>query len=222
VFCSWSGGKDCALALHEAILAGARPRSLITMMAEGGDRSRSHGLHRSLLEAQAEAVGLPIRFASAGWSDYEQGFTSLVMEATAGDVTTGIFGDIDIEDHRGWVERVCGQVGVEARLPLWQWDRRRVVERILGTGFEAMIVAVREGVLPESLLGRVIDADVLAEIEAAGADLAGEQGEYHSVVVDGPLFERPLAVTTGGRSLRDGVWFTDLRVPPRKDSPVRR
>ena len=211
VFCSWSGGKDSALALHEAARAGAEPRLLVSMMVEGGERSRSHGLSREVLAAQAEAVGLPIEFGAASWSGYEAELIR-VLEASiaAGGPIVGVFGDIDMQDHRDWVERVCGLVGAEARLPIWQRDRRAVMDELLDTGFRAVIVAVRDGVLPKELLGVMIDAEVVAAIEAAGADAAGENGEYHSLVVDGPLFERPLAVEAGERSLRDGVWVTDV------------
>lgn len=213
VFCSWSGGKDSALALHEAARAGAEPRLLVSMMVESGERSRSHGLSREVLAAQAAAVGLPIEFGAASWSGYEAELIR-VLEASigAGGPRVGVFGDIDMQDHRDWVERVCGLVGAEARLPIWQRDRRRVMDELLAAGFEAVVVAVRDGVLPADLLGVTIDAEVVAAIEAAGADAAGENGEYHSLVVDGPLFEHRLAVEAGERSLRDGVWFTDVRL----------
>ncbi len=213
VFCSWSGGKDSALALHEAALAGAEPALLISMMVEGGQRSRSHGLSREVLAAQAEAVGLPINFGAASWSDYEAELLRVLEESVAaGGPRVGVFGDIDIEDHREWVERVCGLAGAEARLPIWQRDRRELMESVLAAGFLPLIVAVRNGVLPPELLGRTIDAEVVDAIEAAGADAAGENGEYHSLVVDGPLFNHPLRVEPGERSLRDGVWFLDLRL----------
>jgi diphthine-ammonia ligase len=209
-FCSWSGGKDSALALHEAIGAGARPQLLVTMLTEDGLRSRSHGLHRSVLEAQAEAIGLPIEFSAATWDDYERGFLGLVAVATERGAKTGIFGDIDIEDHRRWVERVCAKHDATARLPLWQRDRGSLVRQLLREGFKTVIVAVRDQVLPESLLGRVLDEEVLEVIAAAGADLAGEWGEYHSLVIDGPLFDHPLDLALGEHSLRDGVWFVDV------------
>jgi len=213
VFCSWSGGKDSALALHQAAQAGAVPTLLISMMIESGERSRSHGLSREVLAAQAEAVGLPIEFGAASWSGYEAELLRM-LEATMGrgGPELGVFGDIDMEDHRVWVERVCGLAGARARLPLWQRDRRQLMEEVLDIGFEAVIVAVRDGVLPAELLGVTIDADVVAEIERLGADAAGENGEYHSLVVDGPLFERCLEIELGERSLRDGVWFRDAWV----------
>jgi uncharacterized protein (TIGR00290 family) len=212
VFSSWSGGKDSALALHEAAAAGAEPRLLISMMVESGERSRSHGLSRELLEAQAAAMGLPILFGAATWSGYEPEFRRAVTAAAAERATrVGVFGDIDMDDHRAWVERVTAAVGARAVLPLWRRARRSVMADLLAAGFEAVIVAVREDALPPDLLGRTIDAALVEEIEAAGADAAGENGEYHSVVVEGPLFERRLRIEPGERSLRDGVWFLDLR-----------
>lgn len=174
-FCSWSGGKDSALALHEAIAAGAEPRFLISMLTEGGERSRSHGLARELLEAQAAAVGVPIRFGAATWPGYREAFVRVLGEGVAATgARLGVFGDIDIDDHQGWVEDVCAEVRARAALPLWHRDRREVVDELLGVGFEAVIVAVRDGVLPASLLGRTLDPELVAEIEAAGADACGE------------------------------------------------
>jgi diphthine-ammonia ligase len=211
VFCSWSGGKDSAMALHEAARAGAEPELLISMMVESGERSRSHGLSREVLSAQAEAVGLPIRFGAASWDGYEAEFRRLVAEeAGSAGTAVGVFGDIDVREHREWVERLCAEAGVGACLPLWQRDRRAFMAELLEAGFEAVIVAVRDGVLPTGLLGRTIDADLVAAIEREGADAAGENGEYHSLVVAGPLFEHRLEVELGERLLKDGVWFLDV------------
>jgi uncharacterized protein (TIGR00290 family) len=221
VYCSWSGGKDSALALHEAIQAGAEPRFLVSMMTEGGERSRSHGLRRELLAAQAAAIGLPIRFGAATWSGYRQEFVRVVAEGiAAAGARVGIFGDIDMDDHRKWEEEVCAEVGAEAALPLWQRDRRAITDQLLASGFKAVIVAVRDGILPPSLLGRALDATVLAEIEAAGADACGENGEFHTFVVDGPIFRNAVEVEFGERSLRDDVWFVDLL--PTRHGPMPR
>ncbi len=213
VFCSWSGGKDAALALHEAVAAGAEPRFLAAMMVESGGRSRSHGLSRELLEAQAAALGLPIRFGAAAWDGYEE---ELVRVLAAGVAETGapvgIFGDIDIDRHREWVEATAARAGAAACLPLWQRERRALMDDLLAAGVRAAIVAVRDGVLPAELLGRTVDAALVEEVVALGADAAGENGEFHTVVLDGPLFRRPLAVEWGERSLRDGVWFIDAAV----------
>ncbi|MEX2106724.1 MAG: diphthine--ammonia ligase [Solirubrobacterales bacterium] len=213
VFCSWSGGKDSALALHEAVSAGAVPRLLVAMMIESGARSRSHGLSREVLQAQAAALGLPLRFGAASWEGYEDELGRVIAAGAAEHGTpVGVFGDIDIESHREWVEGLSARAGTEACLPLWQRDRRRLMADLLDAGFKAVIVAVRDGVLSRELLGRTIDAALVDEIERAGADAAGENGEYHSLVTDGPMFRHPLAVELGERSLRDGVWFADAWV----------
>ena len=211
VYCSWSGGKDSALALHEAIAAGAEPRFLVSMLTEGGERSRSHGLARDLLAAQAAAVGIPIRFGAASWAGYRDEFVRVVGEGVAATgARAGVFGDIDMDEHREWEQEVCAEVGTEAVLPLWHRDRRDVTDELLAAGFEAVIVAVRDGVLSPSLLGRTLDAGAIDEIEAAGADACGENGEFHTFVVDGPIFREAVEIEPGERSLRDGVWFVDL------------
>jgi diphthine-ammonia ligase len=210
VYCSWSGGKDSALALHQAIRLGAEPGLLVTMMTEGGERSRSHGLHRDLLTAQADALGLPIAFAATSWDDYEATLRGELAAAAERGLKTGIFGDIDIQRHREWVERVAGEAGTEARLPLWQRDRAALMGEVLELGFRAVLVAVRDGFLPPSMLGETIDRETLGQFERAGVDLAGENGEFHTCVVDGPIFRRPVEVEAGETSLRDGVWFIDL------------
>jgi uncharacterized protein (TIGR00290 family) len=115
-----------------------------------------------------------------------------------------------MDDHREWEEGVCAEVGMEAVLPLWHRDRRAVTDQLLAAGFEAVIVAVRDGVLPPSLLGRTLDPGAIAEIEAAGADACGENGEFHTFLVNGPIFQRAVELEVGRQALRDGVWFVDL------------
>jgi uncharacterized protein (TIGR00290 family) len=152
-----------------------------------------------------------VRFGAASWEDYEGELRrTIAAGAIEHRVGAGVFGDIDIERHREWVERVAGEAGADAVLPLWHRDRRQLMDDLLAAGFEAVIVAVRAGVLSPDLLGQTIDANLVEEIVAAGADAAGENGEYHSVVVDGPIFRHDLELKIGERSLRDGVWFVDL------------
>ncbi len=198
------------MALHHALRQGAEPGLLVTMLTEGGERSRSHGLHRVLLEAQAAALGVPISFAAATWAGYEEALRQELIGAAHRGLRTGIFGDIDIERHRDWVESIASSAGTRAHLPLWQRSRDSLMRELLDLGFRAVIVAVRDRVLPPSLLGETIDASMLHRFEAAGVDLAGENGEFHTFLTDGPIFSHPVAFAVGERSLRDGVWFVDL------------
>lgn len=154
---------------------------------------------------------MPIRFGAATWSGYREEFLRVVGEGIAATgARLGVFGDIDMDDHREWEEAVCAEVGATAALPLWHRERRGVVEELLAAGFEAVIVAVRDDALPASMLGRTLDAELVGEIEAAGADACGENGEFHTFVVNGPGYSRRVEVKPGETSLRDGVWFVDL------------
>jgi diphthine-ammonia ligase len=212
--CSWSGGKDSALALQRAHAQRGPGGLLLTMFTEGGERSRSHGLPRVVLDGQANALGLDLVVGSASWDDYTPVFVELLgrLKSERG-VDAAVFGDIDLEPHRAWCQRACAQVGIACLHPLWGEQREPLVRACLDSGVEALVVAVQDGVLPPALLGRRLDASLLEELASAGVDLAGEQGEYHTVVVDGPLFRRRLDLVPGQRVLRDGYWFLDVALP---------
>jgi uncharacterized protein (TIGR00290 family) len=214
--CSWSGGKDSALALWRAHRAIGPADALLTMFTEDGERSRSHGLRRRVLSAQAIAMALPSIIGSASWETYTPVFVDLLrtMKRERG-IEGVIFGDIDLEPHRDWCQRVCAVVGLECLHPLWSEPRADLVRECLDSGIEAVIVAVKADALPESTLGRMLDLSVLREFEINGIDPAGEQGEYHTLVVNGPMFQHGIAVRQGERVQRDGYWFLDLDV----DSP---
>lgn len=210
VFCSWSGGKDSCLALHRAIRAGARPRALLTMLVAGGGRTRSHGLPVETVRSQAAALGIPLVCRAGSWPAYERRFGEALEELRRAGTRDGVFGDIDVDAHRRWVEGVCGRHGVRPHLPLWREARPSLLEEFVAAGFEATVVAVRAGVLDRDLLGRSVDGELVRELEAAGVDLCGEAGEYHTVVTAGPIFRRPLRLRTGRAVMRDGYWFLDV------------
>jgi len=212
IACSWSGGKDSCLALWRAVRAGARLDCLLTMFTEDGERSRSHGLSRAVLEAQATAIGVPLLCRSASWDDYEMAMIDLLCEAASRGVTAVVFGDIDIPRHREWEETVCQHAGLNAVLPLWQQDRMAILDEWWGAGFEARIVVARDGVVERRYLGRVLDRWSAAELVQAGVDACGENGEFHTVVTAGPLFREPIPIVLGEQVLRSGCWFQDLSV----------
>ncbi len=209
-FCSWSGGKDSCLALYRAIKAGYRPQMLLTMMNETGDRSRSHGLSTDVLMRQSSSLGIPLTMRSTSWDGYEQVFVDALAVLTEDGIAHGIFGDIDLEEHREWVTRVCGSAGVSPVLPLWKAGRAELVDEFLKNGFEATIVAVKEGVLDPETLGRRLTADLVQEFSRNGIDPSGEAGEYHTVVTGGPLFSTPLDLVKRGTVQKDGYLFLDV------------
>jgi len=203
-FVSWSGGKDACLALQRAAAAGGRPAALLCMLHEEGRVSRGHGLPVALLQAQADALGVPLVTRATTWDDYEATFVPVLHELRDQGVEAGVFGDIDLQAHRDWVEGVCGIAGLGCHLPLWQEPRRRLLGEFLAGGSGATIVAVDSSKLDAEFLGLELDDSVIARLEAAGADACGEEGEYHTMVTRAPLFSRLVPLIWDGSEERDG------------------
>lgn len=215
---SWSGGKDSALALDRAVREGGELATLFTMFTEGGARSRSHGLPRELLAAQAAALGVPLVSREATWAGYEEAFVDGLRALEPRDV---VFGDIDIESHRDWCVRVAARAGSRAHHPLWQCDRRALLDEVFERDWKAVIVVTRDSALPREFLGRTLDPECVADLERAGADACGENGEYHSVVVDGPLYRAPIALVRRDVHVFDGCAFLDVGVASAATTPSR-
>lgn len=186
---SWSGGKDSMLALHRALQDGFRFDALLAMYDEGGERSRSHAIPRPLMQAQADALGIELVMRSASWADYEAVFTEQLRAFAAQGVGHAVFGDIDLQPHRDWEEKVCAAAGLSAVLPLWRSPRRALVDELLALGYRARVVCVDARFLDASFCGRTFDADFLADLPP-GVDACGENGEFHTFVFDGPRFAR--------------------------------
>jgi uncharacterized protein (TIGR00290 family) len=210
--CSWSGGKDSCLALYHAAAGGATPKALLTLFTEDETRTRSHGLHRSVVEAQAEALGLELRTASTSWGDYRDKLVGLLKEARQDGMETVVFGDIDIEAHRDWELAVARDAGMAGFLPLWGSTRRDVLDDWWRLDFEARIIVVRDGVMSRDYLGRSLDAEVAQALEQLGIDACGENGEFHTLATAGPLFRHPLKILAGEHVKRADCWVEDLRV----------
>ncbi|MFW6149984.1 MAG: diphthine--ammonia ligase [Chloroflexota bacterium] len=206
-FASWSGGKESALALYRAIGQGYRPARLLNFTSEDGQTSRSHGLSASALRVQANAIDVPLLQVSTSWQEYEANFKRAVKGLRKEGVEAGIFGDIDLQEHREWIERVCGEEGIHPVLPLWGSDQHALVRDFLRLGFRARVVAT--GLAPE-LLGSYLDEAFLDRLAAYGCTPCGEAGEYHTFVVAGPIFKAPLVLTDGSHYTRDGVHFLEL------------
>ncbi|MBN1314698.1 MAG: diphthine--ammonia ligase [Anaerolineales bacterium] len=210
--CSWSGGKDSCLSLYRAIQSGGKPVSLLTMLHESGNYSRSHALSLNLLNAQADSMNLPLITRSTTWDDYENTFIDALKNIHKNGITAAVFGDIDIEDHRLWEEKVCAAAGLEAFLPIWQNSRLALLEEFLESGFKATVIAANEEKLGNCFLGRIIDHKLISEFQQIGIDPCGENGEYHTVVTDGPVFSWPLILTPGKSYLQSGYWFLEMEV----------
>ncbi len=211
-FVSWSGGKDSALACCNAMKSGdIEVVYLLNMLSENGTHSRSHHLSVTALRSQAEAMNIPIAQRQAAWQDYEKEFKKALAFFKEENIQTGIFGDIDVEEHRDWVERVSEESGLNAILPLWQRSRESLMDDFIIAGFKAVIVAVNLECMGKEWLGRQIDREFIKDMKRLPqVDLCGENGEYHTFVYDGPIFTKPVVFTVGKKTLRDNHCFLDI------------
>ncbi|MEK9197079.1 Dph6-related ATP pyrophosphatase [Ureibacillus sp. FSL E2-3493] len=191
---SFSGGKDSTLALFKAMKAGEAV-GLIVMMEEEGKRSRSHGMPPEIIRAQASSIGLPIYAAAVSWTDYEKVFIGLLEKAKKQGAELLVTGDIDIPEHGCWHEKVTNDVGLKLGMPLWEMDHRAVVEEFIDLGFVSVVVTVNLSLgMREDDLGRTFTHEYVKELEARGIDPCGEGGEFHTTVIDGPIFKHPIPV----------------------------
>ena len=179
-FCSWSGGKDSCLALDRALKNKFAVTHLLTMFDETGERSRSHGVSLELMRAQAAALGLQLITPSASWQSYETVFVEHLKHLKAQNFDAAIFGDIDLQAHRDWEEKVCAAAEIEAVLPLWNENRLDLVNEFLAEDFKSVVICVNEKFLDKSFCGRVFDENFIGDLPAE-VDACGENGEFHHI-----------------------------------------
>jgi diphthine-ammonia ligase len=185
---SWSGGKDSCYAMMQAVKQGLTPKVLLNMMNENGKISRSHGLPLSILNQQAQKMQLPIETVPATWGDYEEKFIVILKSLKSKfDLEAAVFGDIDLQAHRDWEEKVCQAASLKAVLPLWQQDRIALVNEMIENGIETMIVSCNT-IMGESYLGKILTKELALELLEKGIDPCGENGEFHTMVINCPLF----------------------------------
>ena len=197
VFVSWSGGKDSYLSLLLAKERGLDTSCLLSFVGSDGN-SRSHGLKTAVLKSQASALGLPLETKEVTWESYEQGFEEAVKSLKGHyAVTGGVFGDVNLKEHRQWVEKMSKRCGISYNLPLWMMPERRVSELLIERGGKALIVAIRNDLVDESWLGRIMDDRYIDYCLQQQISPCGEGGEVHTLVVGGPLFKNNLSYSPG-------------------------
>jgi len=214
VFISWSGGKDSCLAGYLAGINGAGVRYLANTVTEDGQRSRSHGLPAGVLQVQSQAMGIPLVQQRTSWDNYEVEFKKMLRAFRQEGIDGGVFGDIDFDEHREWVERVCQEVDITPHLPLWGQNQHQILRDFIGLGFKAVVVATKADLLGEEWLGRRIDLDFIKHLdelrETKDITPCGEAGEYHTLVTDGPLFKKRLEILETRKVLKDEHWFLEV------------
>jgi len=214
-FVSWSGGKETSLSCYRIMKKeDVKVACLLNMVSEDGRHSRSHGIRAELLKTQAEAMGIPLLQRKTTWKTYEEEFKKAVLDLKRQGIQAGIFGDIDLQEHRDWVERVCKEIEVEPILPLWKGKREDLLKEFIRAGFKAIVVATNADFLGREWLGRQINEEFIEDLKASKieVDLCGEKGEYHTFVYDGPIFKKSIDFGIGKKMLKDKHWFLNLKL----------
>jgi uncharacterized protein (TIGR00290 family) len=211
---SWSSGKDSAFALHEVRQAGEFDVvGALTTVTETFARVSIHGVRQEILRAQCEAAGLPQHIVPIPFPCPNEIYEARIGEAVAGAVREGIthmiFGDLYLADIRAYREQKLAGTGITPVFPLWQRPTAALAQAMIASGLEAYIATVDLKKLSAEFAGRKFDAELLADLPD-GIDPCGENGEFHTCVVAGPMFSKRLAVTTGERVERDGYAYCDL------------
>jgi len=208
---SWSGGKDSCMALYEGLQRGYKVSHLVNFISNDEKRVRFHGTNADLIKQQGAAMGIQVVQYETSWDGYERDFKAGVRALLPTGVKGMIFGDIYLDVHKEWVERVCGEIGIEAQEPLWGKPTDELLDRFIRLGFEAVIVGVNSKYMDEKWVGRMVDSSFRDYLKKNNIDPCGENGEYHTVVINGPIFSRRLSLTTGGVVSKNEYRLLDIR-----------
>lgn len=212
---SWSGGKDSCLACYKAMKQGYDVKLLLNFISRGSKRGCFHGLEGRLLKFQAEQVGIPLVQweVSPDMQKYEEEFKEAVNKLRA-DAQAMIFGDIYLLEHESWIERVCRDLNIKAVEPLWEVPTDEILEEFIGLGFKTMIVSCKADVMGSEFLGQIIDKKMIKELKKKGVCPCGENGEFHTLVVDGPIFKKPINILEAEPVIKESFWkhwFLDIK-----------
>jgi uncharacterized protein (TIGR00290 family) len=213
-FVSWSSGKDSAFALWEARRAGLFDIvGVLTTVNEVFSRVAMHGVRDSLLDRQVAALGLPCLRVNIPSPCPNEVYEARMAEATArmkaDGVTHMIFGDLFLEDIRAYREERLAEAGMTGVYPLWGRDTARLASDMIDSGLVAHLTCIDPRRLDRSFAGRRFDQGLLDDLPD-GVDPCGENGEFHTVVSAGPMFDAPINVTAGEVVERDGFVFADV------------
>ncbi len=214
VVTSWSGGKESCLACHKAMSQGFEISYLLNFINEDVGRSMSHGLDSKLICAQAETIKIPVIQKRVTWDTYEREFKNAIRELKQVGVKGAVFGDVDLQEHKDWVDRVCKELDVEAIEPLWGANPEQILTDFINEGFEATVVRAKADLFGKEWLGLKIDGNFARELHKlknkSNFHILGEAGEYHTFVTNGPLFKRRIRILEGDKVLKNGYWSLDI------------
>ena len=195
IVAAWSGGKDSCFACYKAIQEGHEVSNLLIMMSDPSI-SNFHMIRSDMLDAQSQAIGIPIAKWTTTPDTYEQEFKKALLQIKARGVEGIVTGDVfDVALHEaGWLDRICKEVSLTPVRPLWHRDTQQILEEFINAGFKATVVRITN-LLSIDWLGREINKKFLDDLLKLGTvDPCGENGEFHTFVTDGPLFKNRIKI----------------------------
>ncbi len=216
VIASWSGGKDSSLACFKASQEGHAVKYLLNFISKEHKRCCFHGIEGKLLKLQAELTGIRLvqKEVSPDMQKYEDEFKDAVSELKPIGIQGMVFGDIYLLDQMNWVERVCEDLNIKPIEPLWNISPSEIMEEFIHCGFKAVVVSCKAELFGKEFIGRYIDGDLLKDLKKKKICPCGENGEFHTFVVDGPIFRKRIEITRAKAIFKDGFWkhwFLDIQ-----------
>ncbi|MCR6514085.1 MAG: diphthine--ammonia ligase [Clostridium sp.] len=208
---SYSCGKDSTLALYRMIKSGHTPLALLVTVDSKRNRSWFHGIPEDLLKEVSKSLDIPLLIVKSEGDNYEETFEIALKEAKKLGADSCVFGDIDLEPHRTWCEDRCKNTNLESIFPLWQEGREDLTYEFIDSGFKTIVKNVRLNVLGEEFLGEILTRDLVKRIKDKGSDPCGENGEYHTFVYDGPIFNSKIEFKENGNLLTKDYGFLDIK-----------
>ncbi len=206
---SWSGGKDSCFACYEAVRQGYSISHLVNFISKEFRRVSFHGTEAKLIQLQSQAIGIPLLQKETTLKGYEQDFKDTVRSLIPGCVEGMVFGDICLEEHKDWVEKVCRDLVIKAIEPLWGRSTEQILSSFIDEGFEAVIVSAKSELIDEDWIGRQVDKSFVEYLKRKNVEICGENGEYHTLVTNGPIFKRRIRLIESRTIARDSHWLLD-------------
>ena len=216
VISSWSGGKDSCLACYKAMKKGYQVKYLLNFISREYKRCCFHGIEAELLSLQAQSTGISLiqKEVSADMAEYEEEFKEAVSELKASGIKGIVFGDVYLEEHKTWVERVCKDLEIQPIEPLWNISPDKIIEDFINFGFKAIVVSCKASLFGKEFIGRYVDNDFLKELKKKNICPCGENGEFHTFVIDGSIFKKKIEIEESQVILKEGFWkywFLDIK-----------
>ena len=203
---SWSGGKDSCLALYKALKDGYEVKKLINFISRDLNRCCFHGVTPDIIKLQGELIGIPVLQPKVtdDMENYEREFKEGV-KAVKG-IDSMIFGDIYLQEHLDWIIRVCKDMNISPVEPLWGMEAETIAKEFVELGFKTIIISAQAGKIGKEFVGREFDKKMIEEFKKLGVCPCGENGEFHTLVIDGPLFKQPIKIKKAETLFKKGFW----------------